>query len=436
MKLNKKVLGASIIGGTLEIYDLTVYGLMASVLAPIFFNPANPFSSLIQSYGAFCVGFLARPLGAVVFGHIGDLLGRKVALVLSATLMGLSTLALALLPTYETIGVWASISVFVIRILQGISVGGEYTGGLILTIEHTSPEKRGKAGGLVVASYMGGVFLGSLTSFLFTLPMMPNWGWRMPFVFGFLIAGVGIYVRKKIQESPEFVVKKKVAPGSFFQDFLKTPTVFLSCMGAAGAGGILSYTLVVYMPTYLKNTFSLSTTTAMFIPILLTSCMMIGHFSFGCLSDKTGRLQLMKIGGLLTTISIFPLFYLFTSDMFITCVVALLVVSFLSTMFKCPMNLFIVEVFAPTYRYRAAALSFSLGVSIFGGTAPLIASWLASFSNGSFLLSCYFFLAGLMGLGAVKFLEAHFREKNYSNNERFASRMGSNSDILPLPEEG
>lgn len=158
MKLNKKVITASMVGGTLEVYDLTVYGLMASILAPIFFNPANLFSSLIQSYGAFCVGFLARPLGAILFGYLGDFFGRKKALVLSALLMAFSTLALGLLPTYESIGIWASLSVFIIRILQGISVGGEYTGGLILAIEHTPPEKRGKAGGLVVAGYMGGSF--------------------------------------------------------------------------------------------------------------------------------------------------------------------------------------------------------------------------------------------------------------------------------------
>src|SRR5262249_6995370 len=159
------------------------------------------FSSLIQSYTAFCVGFFARPLGAILFGYMGDFLGRKKALFFSATLMALSTLAIGILPTYETIGVWASISLFIIRILQGISVGGEYTGGIILAVEHSPPERRGAVGSFVVAGYMGGVFLGSLTSFLFTLPMMPSWGWRLPFIIGFVIVGVGLYIRTRIQES-------------------------------------------------------------------------------------------------------------------------------------------------------------------------------------------------------------------------------------------
>lgn len=411
MKLNKKVLAASMVGGTLEIYDLTVYGLMASLLAPVFFNPDHPVSSLIQSYGAFCVGFLARPFGAIIFGHMGDFLGRKPALVFSSTLMAFSTLALGLLPTYESIGVWASISVFIIRILQGISVGGEYTGGLILAVEHTSPEKRGKAGGLVVAGYMGGVFLGSVTSFLFTLPLMPSWGWRLPFIFGFLIIGVGIYIRKKIQESPEFISPKKSETSSFTQDFLKNPTIFLSCIGAAGSAGIFCYSLAIYIPTYLKKEFFLSQTTAMLIPVLMTFCMMIGNLSFGIISDKVGRLHLMRIGGILTVLSVFPLFYLVNSGSFSTCMMALLIVGFLSTIFAGPMNTFIVEAFSPLHRYRSAALSHSLGMSIFGGTAPLVASWLATFPEATFLLSCYFFLGGLMGLGAVKLLENHFRQK-------------------------
>lgn len=411
MKLNKKVLTASMVGGTLEVYDLTVYGLMASILAPIFFNPANLFSSLIQSYGAFCVGFLARPLGAILFGYLGDFFGRKKALVLSALLMAFSTLALGLLPTYESIGIWASLSVFIIRILQGISVGGEYTGGLILAIEHTPPEKRGKAGGLVVAGYMGGVFLGSLTSFLFTLPSMPSWGWRLPFIFGFLIIGIGLYIRQKIQESPEFVAPKKAPSSSFTHDFLKNPLVFLSCIGAAGSAGVFCYSLAVYIPTYLKKEFFLSQTTAMFIPILITLCMMIGNLSFGILSDKVGRLHIMRIGGILITLSIFPLFYLLNSGSFTTCVTALLVVALLSTIFGGPMNTFVVEAFAPVHRYRSAALSYSLGMSVFGGTAPLIASWLTTLSEGPFLLSCYFFLGALMGLAAVKLLERHFHQK-------------------------
>jgi MHS family proline/betaine transporter-like MFS transporter len=240
---------------------------------------------------------------------------------------------------------------------------------------------------------------------------MPSWGWRLPFIFGFLIIGIGLYIRQKVQESPEFVTPKKAPSSSFTHDFLKNPLVFLSCIGAAGSAGVFCYSLAVYIPTYLKKEFFLSQTTAMFIPVLITLCMMIGNLSFGILSDKVGRLHMMRIGGILITLSIFPLFYLLNSGSFPTCLTALLIVGFLSTIFGGPMNTFVVEAFAPVHRYRSAALSYSLGMSVFGGTAPLIASWLTTFSEGPFLLSCYFFLGALMGLGAVKLLERHFHQK-------------------------
>jgi MFS transporter, MHS family, proline/betaine transporter len=406
MRLNRKVMGASIIGGILEIYDLTVYGLMASILAPIFFNPADPFSSLVQSYGAFSVGFLARPIGALIFGHIGDTFGRKWALVLSSTLMAFSTLALGLLPTYEMIGVWASVSVFIIRILQGISVGGEYSGGIILAIEHAPKDRRGAAGSSVVAGYMGGIFLGSLTSFLFTLSFMPSWGWRLPFLFGFLIVGVGIYIRSCIQESQEFSDSRKSTNAPFLRDILRAPSLFISCIGCAGFAGVFCYTLAVYIPTYLKENFLLSKSLTMFIPILSTFTMMIGNVLFGPLSDRWGRIPLMKFGALLTTLLAFPFVYLLNSGDFTIGFLSLIVIGFVSTMFCGPMNVLVVEVFNPTHRYRSAALCYALGMSIFGGTAPLIASWITKLNDGPFFLSCYFCIAGFMGWGAAKFIEA------------------------------
>lgn len=418
MKINRKVLTASIVGGVLEIYDFTVYGLMAALLAPIFFNPDHPFSSLIQSYSAFCVGFFARPLGAVIFGYLGDYFGRRKALFFSASLMAVSTLALGLLPTYETIGIWASVCVFIIRICQGISVGGEYTGGIILAVEHSPKDRRGRVGSYVVAGYMGGIFLGSLTSFLFTLPSMPSWGWRVPFLIGFLIVGVGVYIRTKIQESPEFKSSKEEPQSSFLKDFLKNPTIFFACIGIAGFSGVFLYTLTVYIPTYLKDSFLLSKSTMMVIPILTTLCMMIGIIVFGSLSDRYGRLSVMKLGASSSTLLVFPLMYLLNSGTFFSALCVFVFIALLASIFMGPMNTLVVEVFNPSHRYRSAAISYSLGMSAFGGTAPLISAWLMQFMEGM-LLPCYFCFAGLMGWGAVKLIETNLKKKktlqNYKN---------------------
>lgn len=413
MKLNRKVMTASIVGGLLEVYDLTVYGLMATILAPIFFNPADPFSGLIQSYGAFCVGFMARPLGAILFGYIGDTFGRKSGLIFSTTIMAFSTLSLGLLPSYEVMGMWTSICVFLIRILQGISMGGEYSGSIILAIEHAPQEKRGRAGSLVVAGCMGGLFLGSLTSFLFTLPMMPSWSWRLPFLFGFVIVVIGIFIRRLIQESPEFIKIKNIKKEPFLKNLSKNPALFLACIGCAGFAGVFCYTIAVYIPTYLKDNFLLSKSTMMIVPLLSIFTMLIGNVLFGSLSDKWGRIWLMKRGAVLTTLSAIPFVYLLNTGVFESALLILLAVGFISTVFCGPMNPLVVEVFNPMHRYRSAALSYAIGMSLFGGTAPLIASSITKLTNGSFYLSCYFLAAGLMGWGAIKLIEAHVGSDSY-----------------------
>ncbi len=425
MGINRKVLLASISGGVLEIYDFIVYGLMASTLAPLLFNSDDPFSSLIQSYIAFSVGFLARPIGALIFGHLGDCFGRKKALIFSSLLMSFATLALGLIPTYETIGVWASVSVFVIRILQGISVGGEYTGGIIMSVEHTAKERRGAIGAYVVAGYLGGIFLGTITSFLFTLPFMPSWGWRLPFIFGFIIVGVGFYIRSRVEESPEFVKVKETKRDSFFQDFMKAPQLFVACMGMAGFGGVFLYTITVYIPTYLKNNFDISNSTMMFIPILPTFCMMIGVIIFGSLSDKVGRIPLMKLGAILFMILVIPLVYLINGATLMIGILALMAIGFLSTIYNGPMNTLVVEVFGPTHRYKSAAISYSLGMSLFGGTAPLIAAWITRVSDGPFLLSAYFFLTGVIGWGAIKIVDNHFNPEKKKRGDFIPSFMTS-----------
>jgi len=356
---------------------------------------------------------LARPLGAMLFGHIGDTLGRKKALILSTILMAFSTLALGLLPSYEVMGIWTTLCVFLIRILQGISVGGEYSGGIILAIEHTSQEKRGTAGGFVIAGYTGGMFLGSLTTFLFTLSMMPSWGWRLPFLFGFLIIGVGLYVRRYIQETPDFVKSKKIKREPFIKELSNSPILFFACIGCAGFTGIFCYALAVYIPAYLKDNFLVSTSMMMFMPILLTLTKIFGNVLFGNLSDKWGRIRTVKFGAALTTLLTFPFVYFLNESTFSIAFFALVAVGFISTIFISPMGVLMVEIFNPIHRYRFAALSFSIGMSLFAGTAPLIAAALTKLTGGSFYLSCYFFSAGLMGWVSIKLIEAHLEYSSY-----------------------
>jgi MFS family permease len=220
-------------------------------------------------------------------------------------------------------------------------------------------------------------------------------------------------VRRYIQETPAFVKAKTIKREPFIKEFSKSPTLFLACIGCAGFTGIFCYALAVYIPTYLKDNFLISTSMMMFMPILLTLTKMFGNVLFGKLSDEWGRIRTVTFGAALTTLLTFPFVYFLNESNFTISFFLLVFVGFISTIFISPMGVLMVEIFNPIHRYRFAALSFSIGMSLFGGTAPLIASALTKLTGGSFYLSCYFFAAGLMGWGSIKLIDAHLESSSY-----------------------
>src|ERR1700722_11205305 len=202
--INKKNL-AIILGNALEYYDFMLYGFFATILAPLFFPSENPSLSLIASMGSYGVGFLARPLGGIFFGHLGDRQGRKHTLSLSILLVTIPTLGIALLPTYAQIGIWAPLLLLLCRIFQGFCLGGETSGAMTYIIENAKPQEKDTASAWLVLSCYLGTLVGTGLGAVFTLSFMPEWGWRLTFVMGSLIALVGYYIRKKLKESPEFI---------------------------------------------------------------------------------------------------------------------------------------------------------------------------------------------------------------------------------------
>jgi MFS transporter, MHS family, proline/betaine transporter len=198
-----KALLASTIGTTLEFYDFTLFGFLAPIFSASFFPNEDPFLSTLYGYTAFMVGYLFKPLGAILWGHIGDRHGRRIALCTSLYLMGFSTLLMGILPTYGQIGIMAPLLLVLARIVQGLSEGGELAGGLLFTLEHTHTQYKGFAGGLFNGICTSGILLGSLAGYICSLDCMPTWTWRIPFLLGFLIVLVGIYIRKKITETPQ-----------------------------------------------------------------------------------------------------------------------------------------------------------------------------------------------------------------------------------------
>ncbi len=190
IKLPKKILASSILGGMVEFYDFTIYGFFAPIIGPLFFPSHDALVSTLLGYAVFAVGFILRPLGAMFFGNLGDKIGRKKGLCLSLFLMAFATGMMGILPTYAEWGIYASFLMIFARILQGLSAGGEYSGGIIFAVEHSPSNAKGRAGSIVVAGCMSGVFLGALASYLCSLPFLSScaWGWRIPFLLGFFIS--------------------------------------------------------------------------------------------------------------------------------------------------------------------------------------------------------------------------------------------------------
>ncbi len=400
-KLPVRVVLSSMFGGILEFYDFTIYGFLAPQIVPLFFPVQDYIASLILGYGVFSVGFLVRPLGSILFGHFGDIYGRKTALCASILLMAFSTFFMGILPTYETVGIYAAVAILLARVLQGLSAGGEYSGGIIFAVEHSAPNLRGFAGSLVVAGCMGGVFLGSLTAFIFTMPSMPIWSWRIPFMIGLVISLIGFYIRKNADETPDFKSLHKKERTPLLAGIKKSPKECFAAFGIAGCSGMTLYFISVYMPSYLKTISNISATTPKLFSTLCTCTMMLFIPVFGYVSDFIKRDKMMKFGTAVLAFYAFPLFYLINIGNDFTILAAGFAFSFTIAIFMGAMNTYLIELFATSERYSCSAVFYSLGMGILGGTAPMVASILSYYSADGLLLAGYVIMACVLGYSAV-----------------------------------
>ncbi|MBX9837698.1 MAG: MFS transporter, partial [Silvanigrellaceae bacterium] len=272
MKKNNKAILAAMTGNALEYYDVMLYGFFATMLAPLFFPSDNQAVSYISSLGTFAAGFVMRPVGGLLFGHLGDKFGRRFALVLSIFLVTLPTLTIGLLPTYAEIGIAAPVILVICRLLQGLCVGGEYSGASIFVIEYSKKGKECFAGSILTASGNFGGVMGTFCGFIFTLAFMPTWGWRIPFIIGALMGVMGYYIRTRVNESPEFEnmkdEKKEKVP---LWSVLEKRKINLFCTVCIGATSLIPlYLATVYMGTMMGLKLHFTTSEIMLINLPLT----------------------------------------------------------------------------------------------------------------------------------------------------------------------
>ena len=378
--MNKRAVFSSFIGNTLEFYDFALYGALAGLFTTLFFPNSDPVSTLfLNGVGVFSIGLIARPLGGLIFGYIGDRYSRRLALSLSMYLMAIPSFIITILPTYETIGIFAPILLVSVRILQGFCTGGEYNGAAIFALEHQSPKNRGLVSGMMTASSASGLLLATLVSFIFTNNTFPDWAWRIPFLFGMFIALFGYYVRRKNLESPEF--QKALQQQSFnstpILDALRNYKfpMFITAL-IAGQTAVLAYMMFTLItPTSILSElheFSRNEIyTLSFIGLISFAgmCVVSGHISD---KIKTNRIYIMVTAAILSVLLIFPLFSLLLSGSFIKAIIGQIMFGGLIGLHAGPQHIYIQELFPNTNRYSAVSFSFSLGTGILGGLTPQI----------------------------------------------------------------
>ena len=394
----RRVIVASAIGTLFEWYDFYLYGSLAVFFGKKFFPEGNDTAQLLASLATFGAGFGVRPLGAVVFGHIGDLIGRKYTFLVTMATMGLSTALIGFLPTYASWGLGATALLVLLRLLQGLALGGEYGGAATYVAEHVPDNKRGYYTSYIQTTATIGFFVSmgviGTTRSMFGEETFADWGWRVPFLISFLLLAVSLYIRVQMQESPLFARLKKEGKTSrnpFKESFGNKENlryVMIALFGATAGQGVVWYTGQFYALTFLQAVLKVDWKTAylvMSVALLLATPMFL---YFGKLSDRIGRKKLMLTGCALGALTYVPLFMamkhfsnpdgLPKADPAQVNVAALVVIVLIQMVYVCmvygPIAAFLVELFPTRIRYSSMSLPYHLGNGWFGGFLPLIAT--------------------------------------------------------------
>lgn len=401
---------AGVAGNILEWYDFAVYGFFAPVLGKLFFPSDDPTTSLIASFGAFAAGFLMRPVGGALFGYIGDRIGRKRALNLSVILMAIPTFMIGLMPTHAQIGVTAAVVLVLLRMLQGLSVGGEYTSSIVYLAESAPEGKRGLFTSSSLMGAIGGIllgsFLGSLLSGMLTDAQLQSWGWRIPFLFGILVAGVGFLIRRHMPETLSEQEKTENPLHTLRRNWLQIVQV----SGLNLLSAVFFYALFVFVVTWLVDYVEEPRTLALRLNSVSLLVFMIAIVAFAYVSDRIGRKRLIIPGAIAIILFSYPLFWLMHHHDETMILAGEIGLAIIAAAYMAPIPAALTEMFPRNIRVSAVSVGYNLAYAIFGGTVPMVAVWLIKKEHDDLAFVWYIIAAGVISL--IVALSLHRQIKN------------------------
>jgi metabolite-proton symporter len=399
---------ASLVGTSIEWYDFFLYNTAAALVFNFLFFPTfDPFAGTMLAFGTYAVGFAARPIGAIVIGHYGDKVGRRSMLVLTLMMMGIATVLVGLLPTYQRIGVWAPVLLIVLRLVQGFGVGGQWGGAVLMTVEHAPAGKRGFYGSWPQIGVPAGLLTSTIVFSLFSkLPpdQFLAWGWRIPFILSLALVAVGLLIRLKILETPSFTKIKEtrsVSRQPVLEVLQKYPKQVLQAAGARCAENGAFYIYSAFMLVYATQHSHINRNVALNGIMIASACEFIAVPAYGALTDRIGRRPVYMFGAIMTAVLAFPLFWLFDTRSTPLVTLALLLVFLCShAPMYAPQGAFFSELFGTSVRYSGASLGAQLSAAVAGGFSPLIATALLP-KYGPNAIALYIILMALITIVSV-----------------------------------
>jgi MHS family proline/betaine transporter-like MFS transporter len=425
-----KTVVASTIGNALEWYDFLIYGYLSVVIAKQFFPTDDPVTSMLLTTATFGVGFIIRPIAGIVIGMYADRVGRKAALSFVIFLMLISTAMLAFSPTYKQVGILAPIIVVCSRILQGISVGGEFGSATALLIEYAPPGRRGFYGSWQMFAQSIGVFMstlmGAVLTSVFTAEALSSWAWRLPFLFGLVIGPIGFYIRRNIQEPDVFVRANKAKTVSIKEMFSRYPAELFVSFALGAVTNIMVYVLIAYLPIYAVQSLNLPLNAPFTVLTVTLAVRMVLVPLFGHLSDKIGRKIIMGTALTLFALSIYPAFMWLTNHPSMSGLMAIeLVFALLMAATLGPVSATLAELFPTSIRSTGLSLTYNLTASLLGGFTPFMLTWLVA-RTGDKLMPAHY-LVGFLVLGAVSLLF-------YKERDTQAALTDDDNETLAAPD--